>query len=69
LVAERLWYNSIERDVLTEEKVRPRADTAADLRAFYRNRRVMVTGGMGFIGSNLARRLVNWARTCRPPTR
>jgi len=58
LVAERLWYNSIERDVLTEEKVRPRADTAADLRAFYRNRRVMVTGGMGFIGSNLTRRLV-----------
>ena len=25
---------------------------------FYRDRRVMVTGGMGFIGSNLARRLV-----------
>jgi len=26
---------------------------------FYRGRRVMITGGMGFIGSNLARRLVD----------
>ncbi len=25
---------------------------------FYRDRRVMITGGLGFIGSNLARRLV-----------
>jgi UDP-glucose 4-epimerase len=30
----------------------------ADYRAFYRDRRVMITGGLGFIGSNLARRLV-----------
>jgi UDP-glucose 4-epimerase len=30
---------------------------AEDLRAFYRDRRVMITGGLGFIGSNLARAL------------
>ena len=30
----------------------------ADYRAFYRGRAVMITGGLGFIGSNLAHRLV-----------
>ena len=37
----------------------PPDDSRAEAyRAFYRGRRVMVTGGMGFVGSNLAHQLV-----------
>ena len=36
----------------------PAAHVTADYREFYRGRKVMITGGLGFIGSNLARQLV-----------
>ena len=37
----------------------------AEYQAFYRGRSVMITGGLGFIGSNLARQLVDLgARVC-----
>src|SRR6476661_8374092 len=33
--------------------------STTDYRSFYRDRSVMITGGLGFIGSNLAHALVN----------
>ena len=49
-----MWDDNFPVESLEEEQRRP----PAEHELVYEGKRVMITGGMGFIGSNLARRLV-----------
>src|SRR5215831_16391793 len=49
------WETGFPGEPPEEEEVRP----PVEHEVVYRDKRVMITGGIGFIGSNLARRLVD----------
>ena len=55
-----VWRQHLRRPAVQSASAGPDHHPAVieDYRAFYRGRKVMITGGLGFIGSNLAHRLV-----------